>query len=128
MKVIQGPAELDIKEFTRSLRANPGMSEAGMVLVHNGFVRANDFSGNTVEKIDVSVDEEKLAAILKATAGMPGVIAVDAWIVEGTLHVGHDIMLLGVAGNTRGNVIPALSTALDAIKAGVTSKIQYFSN
>ncbi len=128
MKVIQGPAELDINEFTRNLRANPGMSEAGMVLVHNGFVRANDLSGNTVEKIDVSVNEDKLAAILKETAAMPGVIAVDAWIVEGTLHVGDDIMLLGVAGNTRGNVIPALSSALDAIKAGVTSKVQYFAN
>ena len=127
MKIIQGPAELDINEFTRALRSRPGMSGAGMVLVHNGFVRADDLSGNKVVKIDVSADEVKLSDILEKTLAMPGIIAVDAWIVEGTLEVGDDIMLLGVAGNTRGNVIPALSSALDAIKAGVTSKKQYLA-
>jgi len=127
MKIIQGPAELDINEFSRTLRSAPGMSGAGMLLVHNGFVRADDLSGNSVEKIEVCVDGERLSAILEETAAMPGIIAVDAWIVEGTLEVGQDIMLLGVAGNTRGNVIPALSSALDAIKAGVTSKKQYLS-
>ncbi len=127
MKIIQGPAELDINKFSRTLRSAPGMSGAGMLLVHNGFVRADDLSGNSVEKIEVCVDGERLSAILEETAAMPGIIAVDAWIVEGTLEVGQDIMLLGVAGNTRGNVIPALSSALDAIKAGVTSKKQYLS-
>ncbi len=127
MKIFQGPIELDIQKFTNGLKAAKGMNGAGMVLIHNGIVRANDLSGNSVEKIDVKVDAERLEAILNQTAGMEGIIAVDAWIVEGTLSVGQDIMLLGVAGNTRGNVIPALSTALDAIKAGVTSKKQYLA-
>ena len=125
MLILQGPVRLDIEKFTRTLRDTPGMTSAGMALVHNGFVRASDLSGNRVVRMDVTVDEKKLDAILRNTAGLPGIIAVDAWIVEGTLCVGDDIMLLGVAGDTRGNVIHALSVALDSIKAGVTSKKQY---
>lgn len=125
MLILKGPVRLDIEKFTRTLRDAPGMTGAGMVLVHNGFVRANDLSGNRVEGMDVTVDGKKLAGILEDTERLHGVIAVDAWIVEGTLSVGDDIMLLGVAGDTRGNVIYALSTALDSIKAGVTGKKQY---
>ncbi len=127
MKIFQGPIELDIQKFTNGLKAADGMDKAGMILIHNGIVRSDDLSGNTVEKIDVKVDAERLGTILDQTADMDGIIAVDAWIVEGTLSVGQDIMLLGVAGNTRGNVIPALSSALDAIKAGVTSKKQHLA-
>ncbi len=127
MKILKGPAELDIKKFTGMLKQAPGISGAGMVLVHNGFVRANDLAGNTVEKIHVQVNEKKLETILHETAEMQGIIAVDAWVVKGTLTVGDDIMLLGVAGDTRQNVIHALSTALDAVKAKVTSKKQYFT-
>lgn len=104
------------------------MPGAGMVLIHNGFVRAHDLDGNTVERMKVTVNGERLATILQDTLKLPGIIAADAWIVEGTLFVGDDMMLLGVAGDTRSNVIYALSTALDAIKAGVTGKKQYPAN
>ena len=127
MKIIQGPVKLDIAEFTDNLKARPGMAEAGMVLVHNGIVRANDLSGNTVTKIDVKADAEKLEKILHDTESAKGIVAADAWIVEGTLLVGDDVMLLGVAGDTRNNVIDALANALDAIKAGVTSKKQHYA-
>ena len=127
MKIFEGPVALDIAQFTRELKARNGMSGAGMVLVHNGIVRANDLSGNSVEKIDVKAHGGRLEQIILETEKETGIIAADAWIVEGTLSVGDDIMLLGVAGDTRTNVIKALSNALDAIKAGVTSKKQYFA-
>ena len=127
MKIIKGPVKLDINAFRQGIKEDADISEAGMILIHNGFVRANDLEGNRVVKIDVRADAEKLAEILRKTAAMKGIIAVDAWIVEGTLEVGDDIMLLGVAGDTRKNVITALSSALDAVKAGVTDKYQHLA-
>ncbi len=127
MKIVKGPVKLDINAFRQGLKASARIQDAGMILIHYGFVRSNDLAGNRVVKIDVRADAEKLAAILHKTAAMNGIVAVDAWIVEGTLEVGDDIMLLGVAGDTRGNVIAALSSALDAVKAGVTDKYQHLA-
>ncbi len=127
MKIVQGPVKLDIGKFSDELKARDGMAGAGMVLVHNGIVRANDLAGNTVEKIDVKADGERLQEIIDSAEKLEGIIAADAWIVEGTLSVGDDIMLLGIAGDTRNRVIKALAETLDAIKAGVTSKTQHYA-
>ena len=42
------------------------------------------------------------------------------------LAVGDDVMLLAVAGDIRENVIATLSDTLNAIKATVTSKTEFF--
>lgn len=47
---------------------------------------------------------------------MPGVVAVHAWVNEGRLAVGDDIMLALVAGDIRENVFGALQQLVRLIK------------
>jgi len=115
---------MDIEGFRDRLKKR-AMGRAGMILIHNGIVRATSRDGSKCSKIQVEVDRERLQEIVEATLGLPGVIAVDVEIAQGTLKVGDDLMLLGVAGDFRENTLSALGYALDRIKKEVTKKMEY---
>ncbi len=98
---------------------------AGMILIHNGIVRNSSRSGESVCSVDVSVNRARLEEILNEARQFPGIVAVEAEITEGVLNVGDDVMLLGVAGDIRENVLNCLSATLNRIKKEVTSKMEY---
>ncbi len=115
---------MDIEAFRKRLKEK-AKGKAGMILIHNGIVRASSRDGSPCSRIDVKVDYERLEEIIDATRKMPGVIAVEVEIAEGLLNVGDDVMLLGIAGDFRENTISALSYALDRIKKEVTKKKEF---
>lgn len=115
---------LDIESMRSRLKA-AAEGRAGMILIHNGIVRNSSRSGEPVAKIDVSVDRAKLDEILNEARQFPGIVAVEVEINEGVLEVGDDVMLLGVAGDIRENVLNCLSGTLNRIKKEVTSKKEY---
>ncbi len=115
---------MDIEAFRKRLKEKAN-GKAGMILIHNGIVRASSRDGSPCSRIDVKVDYERLEEIIDATKKMPGVIAVEVEIAEGILNVGDDVMLLGIAGDFRENTISALSYALDRIKKEVTRKKEF---
>ncbi len=115
---------MDIAEFRNRLKEK-SKGKAGMILIHNGVVRANSRDGKPCVKVEVKVNFDKLSEIVDATKNMPGVIAVEVEIKEGSLDVGDDLMLLGIAGDFRENTISALRYCLDRIKKEVTSKKEY---
>ncbi len=98
---------------------------AGMILLHNGVVRASSRQGEPVSAIEVEADLERLEAIVSEARAMDGILAVEAELNTGRLEVGDDIMLLGVAGDIREHVISCLSITLDRIKAEVTKKREF---
>jgi molybdopterin synthase catalytic subunit len=112
---------MDCATFVEGLKKAAG-GDAGMILVHNGIVRNCSRDGKPVGSIEISVDRDRLAAILAEARTLPGVLAAEAEIREGRLQVGEDIMLLGIAGDIRENVISALTSTLNRIKAEVTQK------
>ncbi len=112
---------MDIAEFRDRLKKMAG-AKAGMILIHNGIVREYSKDGTPCSTIDMKVDFEKLTEIIEKTKNMPGIFAVEVEINPGHLKKGEDIMLLGVAGDFRENVISALSYCLDRIKNEVTHK------
>ncbi len=116
------PSQLDVDSFAKKLKASPDIHRAGMVLIHNGIVRASSKDGTAVTGIYVEADFARLEKILDEARKMPGIVAVEAEVALGRLDVGDDIMLLGVAGDIRENVIAVLSSTLNRIKAEVTSK------
>ncbi len=113
---------LDISEFIQRIKSNPNINEAGMILIHNGIVRETSRDGSRVTEIEVKADLDRLQEILAEARKVPGIVAVEAEIVQGTLKVGDDLMLLAVAGDVRENVISTLSSTLNRIKSEVTSK------
>jgi molybdopterin synthase catalytic subunit len=101
-------------------KANP--EELGMILVHNGIVRATSKSGKPVLGMELSYDKEKLDSIVLTLKQKPGVVDIRVWINTGDLQVGDDIMLLVVAGRFRTDVVPVFEELLSVIKRDIVTE------
>ena len=99
-------------------------NRVGMYLVHNGVVRedakAKVRSGETGTKPVVgmyfSYDEEKVQAAIEEAYKMDGIFFIRAWLNEGDLEVGDDIMYVMIGGDIRPHVVDALQTLVGTIK------------
>ena len=118
---------LNLSPLMDSIRQHPGYRRVGMILCHNGIVRANARDGRPVRGLRVAVDHARLAHLLQAQRQRPGIIDIQVEIAENIdLDVGDDVMLLVVAGDVRENVISVLTEILEDIKRNVTTKTQFF--
>ena len=100
--------------------ANP--EELGMILVHNGIVRATSKSGNPVHGMKLSFDEKKLKSVIPIFKKRTGVAEVKVWINAGNLKVGDNIMLLLVAGRFKTDVLPVLEELLAFVKNEIVTE------
>ncbi len=115
---------MDFAKFRQQLKDEAG-GDAGMILIHNGIVRNFSRDGSPVGSIDIEVNYDKLDEIMEEARKMKGVVAAKVEIRSGRLSVGDDVMLLGIAGDIRDNVISALTITLNRIKSEVTKKKEY---
>ncbi len=104
-----------MEEIKRSV--DPG--ELGMMLVHNGVVRATSKEGKPVKAMRLSYDRVLLAAAVDEARKHDGIADVKVWINEGDLKVGDDIMYVLVAGRFRTDVLPVLQVLLTKVKGEV---------
>jgi molybdopterin synthase catalytic subunit len=118
---------MNIVELLNTVKAHPRFEQAGMLLCHNGVVRATSRDGRRVNGLRVVVDPQRLNTVLAAARRKPGIVDVQVEIAaDRDLSVGDDVMLLIVAGDVRENVIATLEETLNAIKTTVTSKTEFF--
>lgn len=118
---------MDIPGMIAEVRRNPEFPKAGMLLVHNGIVRATSRDGRRVTGLRVGVDHTRLDRILAEQRNRQGIIDIRVAIAEDRdLCVGDDVMVLIVAGDIRENVIAVLTDTLNLIKKTVTEKTEYF--
>jgi molybdopterin synthase catalytic subunit len=118
---------VDINSLVQKVKTHADYSSVGMILCHHGVVRGTSRQGRPVRGLRVSVDTEQLQQVLAAARSRPGIVDVLVEInAERDLVVGDSVMALVVAGDIRENVIAVLSATLDAIKAKVTRKTEYF--
>jgi molybdopterin synthase catalytic subunit len=123
--LIEG-GQMNIAKMLDEIKTHPDFEKVGMILCHNGVVRATTRDGRKVKGLKVSVDHAKLEQILIEQSQKSGIVDIQVNIVENkNLAVGDDIMHLIVAGDIRENVISVLRETLDAIKTKVTKKIEY---
>ena len=109
------------------IKKHPEFDRAGMILCHNGVVRRTSRDGREVTGLKVSVDHEKLKQIVETNKKRPGIVDILIEIEENkVLHVGDDVMVLVVAGDIRDTVIRTLEDTLNAVKATVTRKEEFF--
>ncbi|WDP89875.1 MAG: molybdenum cofactor biosynthesis protein MoaE [Desulfobacter sp.] len=119
---------MDLPAMINAMKNHPEISKAGMVLYHNGIVRATARDGREVTGLEVKVDGGKLEEILAEARAVPGIVDVKVHInADRPLTVGDDVMFLAVAGDIRENVLETLTTTLNRIKAEATSKTQVFA-
>ena len=115
---------MDLSTLVEKIKKHPDFHKAGMILCHNGVVRASSRDGRPVSEVTVRVDRRRLETILAEIKAMTGIVEVLAHVNEGTLKVGEDVMYVVVAGDFRENVFDAMIAAVNRIKADVTSKTE----
>jgi molybdopterin synthase catalytic subunit len=114
----------DINDWITEVKAQPQAAGIGMILAHQGIVRGTTRSGEPVQGMVLRADRERLSSALAEARTWPGVVAVRAWVNEGSLAVGDDIMRVLVAGDIRDNVFGALQRLVSLIKNEVVNELE----
>ena len=118
---------MNVETMMSKIKQHPDYHKAGMILCHNGVVRATSREGDEVKSLKVSVDHKRLDEIIEEQKKREGIIEILIHINEDReLVVGDDVMFLVVAGNIRENVLESLTDTLNLVKTEATTKDQYF--
>jgi molybdopterin synthase catalytic subunit len=107
-----------IKEIKRE--CPPDM--LGMILYHNGIVRATAKDGGKVHSMNLSYDKAKLDKAVREFKKREGIADIKAWINEGHLKIGDDIMSVCVAGRFRKDVLPVFQELISMIKTEIVKE------
>ena len=118
----QNPPSMD--RWLQEAKTAPSAPKVGMYLIHSGTVRETAKasvrqgmeSTARVVGMAVSYDKNVLDALITQVYQMPGIYYVRAWINEGKLQVGEDIMLVLIGGDIRPHVVEALNYLVSSIK------------
>jgi len=118
---------MDITRTLAQLKQDPGFAKnVGMVLIHNGIVRAwSRKDGSPVASIDVTPDHKRIEALRSEYEQKPGIYKVIVEAASGTLQPGDDLLFIIVAGDIRENVKPVLAELLDRIKSEAVAKKEH---
>lgn len=119
------PDRPSLDQWLAELKATDDFASTGMFLAHNGVVRAHSRDGRPVVGMTLSVDRDRLDEILATATLMEGVTHVRAWVNEGELVVGDDIMYVIVGGDIRENVFGALQALVRMIKTEVVAEAEH---
>ena len=114
-----------IEEWIAEVKRGSDFRQLGMILIHNGVVRSTSKEGDIVSGMDLTYDKEKLNGLIDEFSKKEGILTVRAWINEGHLKVGDDIMYVLVAGRLRKYVLPALEGFVSKIKQEVVSEKEF---
>lgn len=108
-----------IDQWIKEIKKEAPADMLGMILSHNGIVRATSKEGDKVGSMNLSYDKEKLANAVREFKKKEGIVDIRAWINEGHLNIGDDIMYVCVAGRFRKDVLPVFQELITMIKAEI---------
>ncbi len=114
-----------IEKWIAEVKGSADLEDLGMILIHNGIVRGTSKAGKMVKGMQLSYDKEKLNSLISEFKKKEGIVAIKAWINEGTLNIGDDIMYVLVAGKLRTDVLPTFEGLLSKIKGEVVSEKEF---
>ena len=105
-------------------KAHESAQKIGMYLTHNGIVRKSakakvrygEDNTRAVTGMLFSYDQEKVEEAISETYQLDGIYYVKAWLNEGTLQVGDDIMYVLIGGDIRPHVVDALQFLVGKLK------------
>ena len=111
-------------EWLKEAKAHESAEKIGMYLTHNGIVRKSAKSKvrygeeNTKEVSGMlfSYDQEKVDKAVEEAMKLDGIYYVKAWLNEGELQVGDDIMYVLIGGDIRPHVVDALQFLVGKLK------------
>ncbi len=116
-----------LTELIDRVKSHPRIADAGMILCHNGFVRASDRSGRRrVTGLTVETDTRVVEEIRDWALGRPGIIAVEIHAFEGDFSIGDDLLYVVVAGDIRENVFSAMREIIERMKSQGVRKTETY--
>ncbi len=116
-----------LNDLIQAIKNHPSIDKAGMILVHNGIVRAYDKSGTRrVKAVQVEVDWQTINAVKEWAASQKGIVAVDIQAFEGELAVVDDLLYIVLAGDIRENVLPVMRETIDKLKSMAVKKREVY--
>ena len=121
-----------IDKWLREAKEDPVAAKVGMFLTHNGVVRQTPkakvrqgFDDSSVVKgMEFTYDAAKVEKAIAETYELNGISYVKAWLNEGQLDVGDDIMYVLIGGDIRPNVVEALQFLVEKIKTECVTEIE----
>lgn len=110
--------------WLKEAKMHENADKIGMYLTHNGIVRKSakakvrfgQENAKDVSGMLFSYDTEKVDAAICETYKMEGIYFVKAWLNEGELQVGDDIMYVLIGGDIRPHVVDALQFLVGKLK------------
>ena len=119
--------------WLQEAKAHPDADKVGMYLTHNGVVRGTAKAmvrqgaqdAKPVTGMTFSYDREKMDAAVAETLAMDGIYYARAWLNEGELAVGEDIMFVLVGGDIRPHVIDALQFLVGRLKSECVTELEH---
>ena len=121
-----------IDAWLSEAKKDPNADQIGMYLTHNGVVRrtakaqvrAGEADAKPVSGMHFTYDAAKREAAVAEAKHMPGIYYVKAWLNEGELAVGDDIMLVLVGGDIRPHVVDALQALVGKLKTECVTELE----
>ena len=122
--------EPSMDEWLREAKVSPNAAQCGMILTHNGIVRATPKAqvregveglGEVVE-VRFSYDEAGLAAAVEEALSWEGIYFVKVWLNEGVCKVGDSLMYVMIGGDIRPRVVDALQALVGKIKSDLVEE------
>lgn len=121
-----------IDAWLNEAKKDPNADQIGMYLTHNGVVRrtakaqvrAGEADAKPVTGMHFTYDAAKMEAAVAEAKHMPGIYYVKAWLNEGELAVGDDIMLVLVGGDIRPHVVDALQALVGKLKTECVTELE----
>jgi len=111
-----------IQNWIDEIKAKSPKDQLGMILIHNGIVRATSKDGKSVQGMFLTFDEKLLEATVGRFKEAEGVVDIKVWINKGKLSIGDDIMFVLVAGRFRTDVLPVFQELIREIKNNVVTE------
>ncbi|MBQ8238046.1 MAG: molybdopterin biosynthesis protein [Oscillospiraceae bacterium] len=120
-----------IDQWLKEAKSHESAAKVGMYLTHNGTVRqtAKAKVRQGADAPDVSgmyftYDQQKVDASIAETYQMDGIYYVRAWLNEGELALGDDIMYVLIGGDIRPRVVDALQFLVGKLKNECVTEVE----
>lgn len=113
-----------IEKWIKEIKKECPPDMLGMILVHNGIVRASSKQGEPVGAMNLSYNHSMLDQAVRRFKSQEGIVDIRVWINEGTLRVGDDIMNVCVAGRFRKDVLPVFQELITLIKTEIVREVE----
>lgn len=113
-----------IEKWMAEAKSHESAAKCGMYLLHNGTVRVSPKAkvregidtDKEVKSLLFSFDKDLLDEIISDGYKLDGIYYIKAWLNEGELEAGEDIMYILVGGDIRPRVINGLDYIVGRIK------------